>query len=105
LQIDQHAQIDQRALIGDTVTELPTAAAPKPVAPPATAFFSYGDPPGRVYEVQGVPTRTEGNLWLYGASEVYFENGVVSSWHSDPSHPLRVKDKPEHAHDKQHKHR
>ena len=95
--------IDERTLIGDTDATPAAAVKPKP-APPAKVFFTYGDTPGRVYEVQGVPTRTEGNLWQYGASEVYFENGVVSSWHSDPSQPLRVRDKPGHPPDTHHKH-
>ncbi|HEY9199504.1 MAG TPA: DnaJ domain-containing protein [Gammaproteobacteria bacterium] len=90
-------KIDDGILLGDNFT-VPSAA-PKPAPPPNTAFFTYGDPPGRVYEVQGVPTRTEGGLWLYGESEVYFENGVVASWHSAPGHPLRVHDKPGRKHD------
>lgn len=98
-----HINVDERALIGDTdATPVPRpASVPAPV--PGGGYFTYGDPPGRVYEVQGVPTRTEGDLWLYGASEVYFENGVVSSWHSDPGHPLYVRDKPGYAAGKEHK--
>lgn len=95
--------VDERALIGDIDATPGTEPAHRPVPPPKSGYFTYGDPPGRVYEVQGVPTRTEGNLWLYGASEVYFENGVVSSWHNDPSHPLHVRDEPRHAVDKKHK--
>lgn len=69
----------------------PLPAAPAPRAPAAnTPVFSYGDTPGRVYEIQGIPTRTNGDLWFYGDSEVYFEHGVVASWQSTPEHPLRV---------------
>lgn len=88
----------EHLLLGDTDATPAAAAKPKPLAP-TSAYFTYGDTPGRVYEVQGLPTRTEGNLWLYGASEVYFENGVVSSWHSDPGQPLRVRDEPRHLSD------
>lgn len=89
-------KIDESLLIGDNDNVPVTASRPAP--PPSTASFTYGDPPGRVYEVQGVPTRTEGALWLYGESEVYFENGVVASWHSAPSHPLRARDKADRTH-------
>lgn len=90
-------KIDDSVLFGDKYS-LPDDA-PKPATPPNMAYFTYGDPPGRVYEVQGIPTRTEGNLWMYGKSEVYFENGVVVSWHSAPSHPLRTHDKPQRTPD------
>lgn len=92
--------IDDRVLLGDTYAppEAGSETSPKPAPPSATPYFTYGDPPGRVYDVQGVPTRTEGNLWMYGKSEVYFENGVVVSWHSAPNDPLRVRDK----HDRNH---
>lgn len=88
--------VDERLLIGDTDAIPPAGPATKPAPTPRSGYFTYGDTPGRVYEVQGMPTRTEGNLWIYGASEVYFENGVVSSWHSDPSHPLHTRDKHKH---------
>ena len=57
---------------------------------PPMVTFGYGDPPGRVLEVQGIPTRTVGDLWFYGDSEVYFEKGRVVSWHSSPASPLNV---------------
>lgn len=74
-----------------------TKAAPPP--PPGKVFFTRGDAPGRVIEVQGIPTRTSGDLWFYGDSEVYFENGVVVSWQSTPGHPLRVSDTGQAARD------
>ena len=70
--------------------ERPGPALPPP--PPGKVFFTRGDTPGRVIEVQGIPTRTSGDLWFYGNSEVYFENGVVASWQSAPGYPLRVSD-------------
>lgn len=57
---------------------------------PPMVTFGYGDPPGRVLEVQGIPTRTSGDLWFYGDSEVYFEKGRVVSWRSSPTTPLNV---------------
>ena len=95
-------KIDDSVLFGDKHS-LPDAA-PKPATPANLAHFTYGDPPGRVYEVQGIPTRTEGHLWLYGKSEVSFENGVVVSWQSTPSHPLRVHDKSHRTSDAHRKH-
>lgn len=54
-------------------------------------FFTYGDSPGKVFEVQGIPTRTVGDIWFYGNSEVHFNKGVVVSWYNSPAHPLKVK--------------
>ncbi|MFP5504586.1 MAG: hypothetical protein ACLGH6_00150, partial [Gammaproteobacteria bacterium] len=70
-----------------------------PPPPPGKVFFTRGDTPGRVIEVQGIPTRTSGDLWFYGDSEVYFENGVVASWQSAPGYPLRVADDRQAARD------
>jgi hypothetical protein len=54
-------------------------------------FFTYGDTPGKVFEVQGVPTRTVGDIWFYGKSEVHFNKGTVVSWYNSPTHPLKAK--------------
>ena len=54
-------------------------------------FFTNGDTPGKVFEVQGIPTRTVGDIWFYGTSEVHFNKGVVVSWYSSPDNPLKVK--------------
>lgn len=54
-------------------------------------YFTYGDTPGKVFEVQGVPTRTVGDIWFYGSSEVHFNKGVVVSWYNSPTHPLNAK--------------
>ncbi|VAX01090.1 hypothetical protein MNBD_GAMMA21-1844 [hydrothermal vent metagenome] len=45
-----------------------------------TKFFTYGDTGGRVFEIQGVPTKTVGDIWYYGQSEVHFQDGRVKSW-------------------------
>lgn len=87
------AHLIENGMSHDLARSLPTAA-PVPASTQEHAagksVFSYGDTPGRVFEIQGVPTRTSGDLWFYGESEVYFENGVVASWRNAPSHPLRV---------------
>jgi len=54
-------------------------------------FFTYGDTPGKVFEVQGIPTRTVGDIWFYGTSEVHFNRGVVVSWYNSPAYPLKAK--------------
>lgn len=61
----------------------------------AESTFTYGDLPGWVYEVEGIPTRTSGDLWFYGTSEVLFADGKVVSWYSSPEHPLKVRGSPE----------
>lgn len=108
------AEFIQEGLLPSSGTALPTSTAPAdpartdipeagPVAPqklskpPAKPknTFTYGDPPGRVYEIQGVPTRTSGDLWFYGESEVYFDKGKVVSWYNSPTDPLKVLGTPE----------
>ncbi len=48
--------------------------------PEDSKYFTYGDTGGRVFEIQGVPTKTIGDIWYYGQSEVHFQNGRVKSW-------------------------
>ena len=55
------------------------------------AYFTYGDPPGKVYEVQGVPTKIDGDIWYYGNSEVHFSKGRVSFWTVIPPDELKAK--------------
>ena len=55
------------------------------------AYFTYGDPPGKVYEVQGVPTKIDGDIWYYGKSEVHFTKGRVSFWSVIPPDELKAK--------------
>ena len=54
-------------------------------------YFTYGDPPGKVYEVQGVPTKIDGDIWYYGKSEVHFSKGRVSFWTVIPPDELKAK--------------
>lgn len=57
----------------------------------AKKFFTVGTSPGEVYEIQGVPTETEEDVWYYGNSMVYFKNGKVLRWDEHPSNPLKAK--------------
>jgi len=52
--------------------------------------FTVGSTLGDVIAIQGVPTKIEGGIWLYGKSKVYFENGVVDHWSEDTDDPLKV---------------
>ena len=66
-----------------------TDAAPSgDVAP--TAGISAGSTLGEVYAIQGIPTRTEGDVWHYGKSSIRFAQGKVVSWTQDPANPLRI---------------
>lgn len=77
---------------GPTSSALPPVAMlPDPPPHPHNLSFSHGSTVGEVYAAQGVPTRTEGNIWYYGTSKVYFANGVVVQWSETPSHPLRAR--------------
>lgn len=56
----------------------------------AEKYFSIGSPPGEVYSIQGVPTKTEQDIWYYGNSKVYFDKGGVSRWEESSDNPLRA---------------
>lgn len=60
---------------------------------PDDKFFTYGDTAGRVFEIQGVPTRTVGDIWYYGESEVHFQDGRVKSWFAAQGHRLKAKNR------------
>ena len=51
-------------------------------------FFTVGSSMAKVNEIQGIPTRIEGDDWYYGASKVHFVDGLVASWQISPSDPL-----------------
>jgi len=53
----------------------------------ATGFFQVGSTLGEVYAIQGVPTRTDDNVWYYGSARVVFQNGRVANW-EDSNPPI-----------------
>lgn len=67
----------------------PVVAAP--AAPQDDSYFTVGSALGKVYAVQGVPSRTKDGVWFYGKSMVFFVDGVVSRWEEDPDDPLKTK--------------
>ncbi|GAB4507899.1 MAG: hypothetical protein Tsb0026_05110 [Sulfuricaulis sp.] len=54
-------------------------------------LFTLGSSLGEVYTIQGVPTRTEDDIWFYGKSKVYFSKGKVIRWDENSENPLRIK--------------
>lgn len=52
--------------------------------------FTIGSSLGEVYSIQGVPTRTENDVWHYGDSKVFFADGKVIRWEESMETPLRV---------------
>lgn len=54
-------------------------------------YFRRGSTKEEVQAAQGVPDRDAGNVWEYGASQVYFEGDRVTEWQEAPLYPLRVK--------------
>ncbi len=62
-----------------------------PLAVPAEKSFTLGTPLGEVYAIQGIPTKTEKDIWYYGNSKIYFSKGRVARWEESPDHPLRAK--------------
>ena len=51
-------------------------------------YFTVGSTMSKVHELQGIPTRMEGQTWYYGDSKVHFVDGLVASWESSPNNPL-----------------
>jgi hypothetical protein len=64
-------------------------------AAPVEKHFAVGSSPGEVYAIQGVPTKTDHDIWYYGSSKVYFAKGKVQHWKESPDNPLQVNIKPE----------
>jgi hypothetical protein len=62
----------------------------KAASRPVDRFFTRGSKLGEVYEIQGIPSKTEDGVWHYGKSRVYFINGGVSHWDSHPDDPLHA---------------
>jgi len=40
--------------------------------------------------IQGEPDRKKGDVWYYGESKIFFEDGHVTGWEMDLAHPLRI---------------
>lgn len=57
-------------------------------------YFTFGMSLGEVYAIQGVPTKTEHDVWYYGSSKVYFAKGKVQRWEESPDNPLRTQINP-----------
>jgi len=55
-------------------------------------FITYGSSVSDVYEIQGTPTRTLGSVWLYGSSQILFENGVVIGWEENADTALKTQE-------------
>jgi len=71
------------------------AAPPRHADNGATAtpekYFTLGSTPGDVYAAQGVPTKTEDDVWHYGSSRVYFRDGRVVGWDAEPGTLLNAR--------------
>lgn len=62
----------------------------KPAEAAPEKRFTVGSSLGEVYSIQGVPTRTEKDIWHYGSSKVYFSKGKVLRWEESHDNPLQV---------------
>lgn len=56
----------------------------------SVTHFTVGSSIGDVYAAQGVPTRTEGDIWYFGNSKIYFADGKVMRWEENMDSPLKV---------------
>ncbi len=55
------------------------------------AYFTSGSSITDVIDIMGAPSRTEGDIWFYGESEVHFNEGRVSHWVRNAQTPLKAK--------------
>jgi hypothetical protein len=62
-----------------------------PADDPQVPYFTVGSTKNDVLRIQGTPTRLTGGVFEYGRSEVFFQDGRVESWFSDPSSPLKAR--------------
>lgn len=51
-------------------------------------YFTIGSSRQDVLRIQGTPSRITEDVWHYGRSKVFFENGRVSGWKESPGDPL-----------------
>jgi hypothetical protein len=58
---------------------------------PLVPYFTVGSTRDDVIRVQGTPDKVTAGVFGYGLSQVYFRNGRVNSWHSDPGTPLKAR--------------
>jgi hypothetical protein len=63
---------------------------PDAMVDPDLQSFGMRSTKNDVLVVQGTPTMYSQNTFGYGKSEVYFQNGRVVGWKSDPATPLRT---------------
>ena len=57
---------------------------------PRAPHFTVGSSKSDVIRIQGTPTKVASDVFVYGLSEVFFKNGRVESWHTDPGTPLKA---------------
>jgi hypothetical protein len=60
-----------------------------PADDPGVPYFTVGSTKSDVVKVQGIPGKMANNVFQYGQSAVYFQDGRVESWHTDPNFPLK----------------
>jgi hypothetical protein len=58
---------------------------------PQVPYFTVGSTKNDVIRIQDPPNKVLGNVFVYGFSRVYFENGRVQSWQLDSSSPLKAR--------------
>lgn len=70
--------------------DAPASSEPTLQSPEQVPGIKIGSTFGEVVSIQGVPSSTQGNTWLYGRSRIRFAEGRVISWEEHPDSPLRI---------------
>jgi hypothetical protein len=73
------------------VIPAPKAISPDKLGRAAPGSFTVGSTKDEVLTVQGTPTEFNDQVWNYGLTSVYFNNGRVTSWDISPFNPIKVR--------------
>lgn len=80
----------------ETVPVVPSVSLVDPVTESLPKkYFTVGSSLGEVHSIQGIPTRTENDIWYYGDSKVVFVNGKVAHWVESTEHKLSARSEDE----------
>ena len=87
----ENIEINNSTAISNIKPAVETPSLVQQVKKQSDLSYSLGASLGEVISIEGEPTSIEGSTWYYGKSSLTFSKGVVSSWHRDPDHPLKLR--------------
>lgn len=74
----------------------PPGRSASPGQRPDSAYFTLGSTPSEVLRIQGRPSRVQGQVWIYGLSEIQFKDGRLVRYNNfDGSLKIRLQPQPD----------